>query len=304
MRQRRGFIEATGTRRRLQALALAGWTAARVGQRLGVIQRNISRVRHGDIRRVRATFAASVALLYDAEAGRPDLIARADRELPSGKAWLPARMWTPQTIDDPHADPLAPMAQPIGVRRRLQALAYIGQGPAQVGGWINESAAVVQEWTLGGAVPQYAAHLIDAVYRRWQATPGPDAQARQLEIQQHDQGVGPKRQSEGRHERHRRDPEVQAIEGPGSITQERDRDQRRGDRQGHVDAEGERVEEKIDGHAEGEGDGRDPSGEARVHGFLRVPWGRVRDEPWRRCVASRISPSGTGVLEGLDPDVT
>jgi DNA invertase Pin-like site-specific DNA recombinase/transcriptional regulator with XRE-family HTH domain len=185
MRSRRGFIEATGTRRRLQALALAGWTAARVGQRLGVIQRNISRVRHGDIRRVRATFAASVAQLYDAEAGRPDLITRADREVPSGKAWLPARMWTPQTIDDPHANPLAPMAQPVGVRRRLQALAYIGQGPAQVGAWINESSAVVQEWTLGGVVPHYAAHLVDAVYRRWQATPGPDAQARQLAAARH-----------------------------------------------------------------------------------------------------------------------
>ncbi|WP_203911913.1 recombinase family protein [Rhizocola hellebori] len=185
MRARRGFIEATGTRRRLQALALAGWTAARVGQRLGVIQRNISRVRHGDIRRVRATFAASVAQLYDAEAGRADLISRSDREMPSGKAWLPARMWTAQTIDDPHAEPLAPLAQPIGVRRRLQALAYIGQGPVQIGAWINESAAVVQEWTLGGPIPSYAAHLVDSVYRRWQATPGPDTQARELAAERH-----------------------------------------------------------------------------------------------------------------------
>ncbi len=185
MRSRRGFVDATGTRRRLQALAFAGWTAARVGQRLGVIQRNISRVRHGDIRRVRATFAAAVGQLYDAEAARTALVPRAERELPASKAWLPARMWTAETIDDPQADPLAPLAQPIGVRRRLQALAYIGQGPAQVGAWINESSAVVHEWTIGGPVPSYAAYLVDAVYQRWQATPGQDQQARRLAAEQH-----------------------------------------------------------------------------------------------------------------------
>jgi DNA invertase Pin-like site-specific DNA recombinase len=179
MWQRRGFIDAIGTRRRLQALALTGWTAARVAKRLGATQRNISRIRRGDIRRVRAVFATVVAQLYEGETGHVPT-QRPARESSATKNWLPTRMWTPQTIDDPHADPLAPIAQPVGVRRRLQALAYIGQGPAQVGALINERSTVVQGWTLGGPVPAYAAHLVDVVYRRWQATPGPDQNARRL----------------------------------------------------------------------------------------------------------------------------
>lgn len=103
-------IDATGTRRRLQALVASGWPQARLAARLNMTPGNFS----GTMRRPQVTVrtARLAAALYD-ELWREDPRAHGvdnqaysrARNHASTRAWAPVGAWDDDTIDDPQAQP-------------------------------------------------------------------------------------------------------------------------------------------------------------------------------------------------------
>ena len=96
-------VDATGTRRRLQALAAIGWTQAVLCRRLGVTQSNGQRM-FIDQAGVTVATARKVADLYDEIAMTPGPSKRA-ADIAGERAWPKPLEWDDDLIDDPDAVP-------------------------------------------------------------------------------------------------------------------------------------------------------------------------------------------------------
>ena len=104
-------VDATGTRRRLQALAAVGWSANRLADQLGVERAHVGRIIRGDNPRVSAATARAVRGLYDElwdqlppEGTRWEKVSVSrTRNHARLQGWPPAAAW--DAIDDPDASP-------------------------------------------------------------------------------------------------------------------------------------------------------------------------------------------------------
>lgn len=104
-------VDATGTRRRLQALMSLGWSASELGRRIGVLPSNMHYPLHGE--QVTAARARSIRHLYDdlwdqhpvprnrQHAACITRATSAARRL----GWAPPAAWDDDAIDDPAARP-------------------------------------------------------------------------------------------------------------------------------------------------------------------------------------------------------
>lgn len=97
------MVDATGTRRRIQALTAAGWDHTTIAVRLGLAGRSSVQ---GMLRyqRVRLTTAQRVGRLYDQLAGQPGPSVRAAFQARQ-YGYAPPLAWDEDTIDDPAAGP-------------------------------------------------------------------------------------------------------------------------------------------------------------------------------------------------------
>lgn len=103
-RQPSAYIDVTGTRRRLEALATLGWTVAALAQHAGLRKTLLDDWRRATYPRIRRDHHDRIAALYRE---------LCDREGPSASARIRARKaglpgptaWDTHTIDDPHARP-------------------------------------------------------------------------------------------------------------------------------------------------------------------------------------------------------
>ena len=103
-------IDATGTRRRLQALITAGWPQHHLAARLGMTDGNFGATLRRE--RIVARTARAVAALYDElwranpleHGATPGGVTRA-RKHAASQGWAPAGAWDDDTIDDPTATP-------------------------------------------------------------------------------------------------------------------------------------------------------------------------------------------------------
>lgn len=104
-------IDATGTRRRVQALVTIGWSQSKLAARLGMLPGNFNKTFTGD--RVVVSTARAVTELYDElwdqtppRATHRDKIAYS-RSVNFARArdWLPPLAWDETSIDDPDASP-------------------------------------------------------------------------------------------------------------------------------------------------------------------------------------------------------
>ncbi|PBC71549.1 hypothetical protein BX265_6159 [Streptomyces sp. TLI_235] len=103
-------IPADGTRRRLQALVVAGFPPVHLGREFGIDRRNLHVLLHGADQRTTLRTAARVMAYYlavwdqpaERHGVRPTAAARA-RALGSAHEWAPAAAW--DDIDDPQARP-------------------------------------------------------------------------------------------------------------------------------------------------------------------------------------------------------
>lgn len=104
-------VDATGTHRRLQALACLGWSDARLGARLGLDSGNYGTMLRQ--REVSAARARDVARLYDElwRSGPPETDHRTRqsasraRNRARANGWAPPMAWDDDAIDDPAATP-------------------------------------------------------------------------------------------------------------------------------------------------------------------------------------------------------
>ncbi|MFL1427111.1 MULTISPECIES: WhiB family transcriptional regulator [unclassified Nocardiopsis] len=102
-------VPAAGTRRRLQALALAGHGTTRVCTAIGMGRAgHLHMIREGDAKTVPADLADAVRRILPVLLGTPPSVkaARGDtRAAAVAAGWLPAEAWDGVDIDDPDARP-------------------------------------------------------------------------------------------------------------------------------------------------------------------------------------------------------
>lgn len=102
-----GLIDATGTRRRLQALSAVGWSTTALGRMLGVSQQRASELRVTPAC-VNRDIAQRVANVYNQLWDRSPIGPAAERtRLHAARAgWVVPLAWDDDTINEPDADPL------------------------------------------------------------------------------------------------------------------------------------------------------------------------------------------------------
>jgi hypothetical protein len=133
-------VDATGTRRRLQALMALGWSRTRLAEELGGHRDVVSRYMIRD--QVTTATVRAVRALYDRlwdttppEEDQWDVSAAvAARRTAARNGWVPPMAWDDDTIDDPAAEPhgSAPVCiDPIAIERAL-AGEVVNLSPAEV----------------------------------------------------------------------------------------------------------------------------------------------------------------------------
>ena len=108
-----GLMPACGVIRRLQSLAVLGWTHAEIAARMGVTRRAVEHLYNADPDGVmlRATWAKVDRVWRELQA-TPRTVERADRvrRRAEARGWLPPLAWDedmgPHGIDNPHARPV------------------------------------------------------------------------------------------------------------------------------------------------------------------------------------------------------
>lgn len=124
--QQHGWVDGTGTRRRLRALAVLGWPTSELARRLENSQSGVRRLMedgHLCSSRSRARVIALYDELWDQQPA-PTKEARVTRRRASARGWWPGLAWDDDTIDDPSAAPANPAPGPAW-RRRVEDLEWL-----------------------------------------------------------------------------------------------------------------------------------------------------------------------------------
>lgn len=111
----RATIDGEGTRRRLRALTIMGWSPPELAARLGMNDQAVLRLRNSTTaRRVLPTTFEAVRDLYDElwDQRSPGAHARRMANLALRKGWVPPLGWDDDCIDDPAASPSMPVDRP------------------------------------------------------------------------------------------------------------------------------------------------------------------------------------------------
>lgn len=95
-------LDATGTKRRLQALLALGHSRMYIGECLGITERSVGW--HLNDKAVTLSFAERMARVYEALSGTPGTSQRV-REHARRQGWVPPLAWDDEEIDDPAARP-------------------------------------------------------------------------------------------------------------------------------------------------------------------------------------------------------
>lgn len=109
-----GRIGTAGSTRRLQALAVLGWSCRQLGARLGIHENSVRRIMRAGRPRVTVETAAKIRRLYDDLWNTPAPqrtpsereAARRIREAAERDGWLPGAAWNDDEIDSPAAVPV------------------------------------------------------------------------------------------------------------------------------------------------------------------------------------------------------
>ena len=105
------YIDATGARRRLQALIAIGWSLTSLGTRLGMLPGNAYKLLGA--KRIEAGTHRAVQALYEQLWDQPNnptghyakASATRARNMAKTRGWAPPMAWDDETIDDPHTRP-------------------------------------------------------------------------------------------------------------------------------------------------------------------------------------------------------
>lgn len=126
-----GKVDASGSRRRLQALASMGWSLLDLLPRCTLSHSGLSCVRAGKVNRVGAPHAREIAALYDVLWDQVGPSPRAMLEA-SRRGWAAPLAWDDATIDDPAARPAGKGWRPGHLDiKDWAALVAAGEHPAR-----------------------------------------------------------------------------------------------------------------------------------------------------------------------------
>lgn len=106
MNGRNRIVDATGTRRRVEALMALGWSSNIIGQRAGVGPTNMTRLRNAPT--ITTAMATRIAQVYnDLSMTLPPVTQAVAnvRNLARRRGYLPPLAWDDDAIDDPDASP-------------------------------------------------------------------------------------------------------------------------------------------------------------------------------------------------------
>jgi hypothetical protein len=162
-----GIVDATGTARRIQALAANGWPMKTLGPHIGVSSPTVSRLTAQE--RVFRTTAEAVAACYlrlaneqPADHGVPAALIERARRHAARQGWRDPLWWEDMGgIDDPHFDPDTAdseltRTQLAALRRtEIEHLAWCGHTPEQIRERLNHEVSIatvrqiVQDWRTG-----------------------------------------------------------------------------------------------------------------------------------------------------------
>lgn len=112
-------VDGTGTARRIQALALMGWSVPQIAQRAGKTPGTLRRALSGAT--VKADTARAVSAAYDQLWSTPAPASAAStrtRNRAAREGWAPPLAWDDDTIDDPAATPAETARPGAGTRQR------------------------------------------------------------------------------------------------------------------------------------------------------------------------------------------
>lgn len=144
-----GYMNAAGTRRRLQALACEGWSIERIAELTGLADRTL-RAAINTNARVHTTTARYVAHIYDRFAGH-DGGSRSAAQWALRRGWLDSYHWPDDRIDNPQAKPwygedTAPRRATEIVERRAEIarLTAAGASSADIAAQIGVDERTVQ----------------------------------------------------------------------------------------------------------------------------------------------------------------
>lgn len=114
------YVDATASRRRLQALAVTGWPYRVLADHLQPIDpQTVNYIQSGHNTTIRAHTADRVAALYDQLWNVPGPSPRSSA-IAAGKGWTPPMSWDDETIGDPQARPTGIAGKRISSKRRAE----------------------------------------------------------------------------------------------------------------------------------------------------------------------------------------
>ena len=102
--RRDAYTDATGSRRRLQALAVNGWSGYILRERLMLRRATVQDIAKGKTLTIRLRTKDAIKDLFDELWDQPGPNVRA-ANIAKGKGWLPALAWDDDLIDSPEHEP-------------------------------------------------------------------------------------------------------------------------------------------------------------------------------------------------------
>lgn len=171
-------IDPTGTRRRVQALAVLGWSRAQMARKIGMAEDAFKRACHKE--RVTARLARQVAALYDAwwnqmpeDHGVSRNAAARVRADAARSGFHGPLAWDDDTIDDPMAVPVTDAVEPIATDGGNLANRWLmGESVVLTSEARKEALAHLFEWT-NDTVEEIAVRLgmtPEAAEQQWHRT--------------------------------------------------------------------------------------------------------------------------------------
>jgi transcriptional regulator with XRE-family HTH domain len=156
------YLDATGTRRRLQALRAIGWSARAIAEAAGAGETSVERICNGQPA-VRAVVAAKIRKVYETLSQTPAPASRSAsraKGYAAAHGWPPPAAWDDDEIDDPTAQAHLAIALNFHERAQLRReeiehLAWCGHEPEQILDRLNGEVSIstvrqiVQEWRTG-----------------------------------------------------------------------------------------------------------------------------------------------------------
>lgn len=143
-------VDATGTRRRIQALVAIGHPMAHIAREVGVGVDAIGRIARGEKTQVRATTADTVTAVYRRLSLRPGPSPRA-RTIAAGHGWSGPLAWDADAIDDPSTEPETDpdtkprREQPEDVAEEIQHLTLLGESDEEIARRLGKTPDRVRE---------------------------------------------------------------------------------------------------------------------------------------------------------------